>query len=327
QVTEDLSVLAEGILRATVRRALDTVNRSSNSTPGFCVLAFGKLGGGELNYSSDIDLLAVLDESGANNRERAELYSRVVEMMVTDLSRHTEEGTAYRVDLRLRPYGAAGQSVHTLFALEEYYKNSAEIWEIQALLKLRPVAGDAKLGKQTADQAHAFLREAYLADDIASSIRRMRTKAHHQLFRRSLAAATTTDIKSGPGGIRDIEFLVQGLQLMHLKNHPSLLEGNTLAALDKLVDEKVLEREVADGLAEDYRFLRRTEHFLQLYDDRQTHSLPRQSEDLEALGKRVSESAETTANAFGARLERCRERIEHAFNTYLPKTSSKHTSS
>jgi glutamate-ammonia-ligase adenylyltransferase len=314
EVTEDLSALAEGVVRATVRRAL-TALAPAPPEHGFCLLAFGKLGGRELNYSSDIDLLAVLDERAGDRPER---FARVVEQVIADLSRHTEEGAAYRVDLRLRPFGASSQAVHTLGALEEYYRQSAASWEVQALLKLRPVAGDLQAGARVLERLSVFVRRPHPPAEVSRAIRAMRTKARRHHLRRARAGISPPDIKNGPGGIRDIEFLVQGLQLMHLQRHPSLLTGNTLAAVEALVREGVLTEQEGLRLVEDYRFLRRTEHFLQLYDDRQTHTLPRRVEDQEALARRVSETTDMTAQTFLARLDGLRSRVEEAFAAALP---------
>jgi glutamate-ammonia-ligase adenylyltransferase len=208
-----------------------------------------------------------------------------MEGLRADLSSHTAEGHAYRVDLRLRPYGSSGQLVFPLEALLEYYRRRAALWEVQALLKARPVAGDLDVGRAFLEATRVLLLAPRSKSEVVASI---------DTLRRQRSILSTTDVKTGLGGIRDIEFLAQGLQLMHASDRPELLREGTLAALSALAGAGILERGLAEQLARDYLFLRRVEHFLQLYEDRQTHSLPRDPAQLGALARLMLGSSATT---------------------------------
>jgi glutamate-ammonia-ligase adenylyltransferase len=271
RVMAEISDLADGIVRACLARL--------GERAGFCVIALGKLGGKELNYSSDIDLLALRSDTC-----QAAEAARLMDDLRADLSAHTPEGHAYRVDLRLRPYGTAGELVPSLGALAHYYGSAAGLWEVQALLKARPIAGDGELGARFLEEVRPLLRARRSREQVAASIGRMRRQALRWSER---ALPQTTDVKTGLGGIRDIEFLVQGLQLLHAADTPGVLAGGTLAGLEALGGAGILPQDRAGQLAEDYLFLRRVEHFLQIHEDRQTHSLPRDPAKLDALARQV----------------------------------------
>jgi glutamate-ammonia-ligase adenylyltransferase len=297
-IMEELSDLADSLIDAGLRRALKESARGFR----FCVLAFGKLGGRELNYSSDIDLVGICDADGKG--EVIERATSVMEALREDLSVHTAEGYVYRVDLRLRPYGTSGQLVFALRPLLGYYRSSASPWEIQALLKARPVAGDLELGGEFLDSVYPLLRTPRERASVVSSIDKLRKDAVKGLKR------SAADIKTGLGGLRDIEFLVQGLQLIHAHAHRELLEANTLSALTALGKTGILETEAVQRLSDDYLFLRRVEHFLQIYEDRQIHSLPKDPEEMRALARRMLGSgatAEQFLTKIGKRFERVRE--------------------
>jgi glutamate-ammonia-ligase adenylyltransferase len=281
-------------------------------------MALGKLGGGELNYSSDIDLLGLyLDEEGPAPASRMgackEIYTRVMESVRSDLSTHTEEGYAYRVDLRLRPFGASGDLVPSVRGLLNYYSQKASLWEIQAALKMRPVAGNLALGYGFLEQLRPVLVKRRKKDSVARSIETMRSTAMKAVSREMSGG---TDVKSGFGGIRDVEFLVQGLQIIHAPDSPMLLEGNTLAALDALSQWGIVPGPAAEQLKEDYIFLRRIEHFLQILEDQQIHALPADRAELDALSKKmmgVGADGALFLEGLKARLQRVHEMYE----TYL----------
>jgi glutamate-ammonia-ligase adenylyltransferase len=206
---EEISDLADGVIAAALERRQDEARGGGSR---FCIVAFGKLGGRELNYSSDVDLLGVCVDDGEEGGSEAgpvESASRLMEALRGDLSTHTTEGYAYRVDLRLRPYGTSGQLVFTLPALNEYYGRHAALWEVQALLKARPVAGDPALGQAFLDTARTQLLVPRAHAEVAAAIDTLRREALRGLSRGVLS---TTDIKTGLGGLRDVEFLAQGLQ-------------------------------------------------------------------------------------------------------------------
>jgi glutamate-ammonia-ligase adenylyltransferase len=235
-----------------------------------------------------------------------------MENLRADLSAHTAEGHAYRVDLRLRPYGSSGQLAFSLPALVSYYDGHASPWEVQALLKARPVAGDEALGAAFLQAARSLLLRPRARGEVVDSIDRLRREAIRGLAQ-SLPGGT--DVKTGLGGLRDIEFLAQGLQLVHAPGRPELLEAGTLAALAALSAAGVLDPARARQLSAHYLFLRRVEHFLQIYEDRQTHRLPRDPAQLAALARLMHGSAATTEQ-FLEELARRREEVQAAWKSF-----------
>jgi glutamate-ammonia-ligase adenylyltransferase len=303
----ELSRLAEAITQATLEKR---ILEHPEGKDRFCILALGKLGGNELNYSSDIDLLGLYRDEGGDAPERKALFAHLMEDLRSDLSSHTEEGYAYRVDLRLRPFGRDGELVPSWSSLVRYYTDMASPWEVQAALKMRPVAGNLHLGHSFLEKIRPILLQDRRREDIVRTIEKMRTmgvKTH---------SGETPDVKIGIGGLRDVEFLVQGLQLIHAGRLPSLLEGNTLNALELLGKENVLPEAVAAGLKEDYLFLRRVEHCLQVLEDRQIHAIPKDKKELKALARRLL-GPDGNEDRFMEELNGCLQRIREAHVTYL----------
>ncbi|MEW6668422.1 MAG: glutamate-ammonia-ligase adenylyltransferase [Thermodesulfobacteriota bacterium] len=327
EVMADLSTLAD----VTVKVALDTVwgrMRAAGKVPDFagkledrfCVLAFGKLGGKELNYSSDIDLLAIWDDrdlpsdpQGPGEEGFRGLFRRAMESLISDLLTHTEEGYAYRVDLRLRPFGRAGELVPSLSGLIRYYRDQASLWEIQAALKLRPLAGNASLGHRFLEELRPVFLRGRERRPVVESIEAMRNRAIRAISRKGGACV---DVKSGLGGLRDVEFMVQGLQLIHGPGNPALFEGNTLTSLDLLGEARILPAARVEVVKQDYLFLRRVEHYLQILEDRQVHALPRDPVEVEALAKRVL-GVGATAERFMDDLTECLSRVRDTYREAL----------
>jgi glutamate-ammonia-ligase adenylyltransferase len=307
RIMEELSDLADGIIAADLER----LRAGGRVQTGFCVIAFGKLGGRELNYSSDIDLLGLFANGDSPEPEVA--ATGLMEALRADLSSHTPEGYVYRVDLRLRPYGSAGQLVFSGDALLDYYARTAALWELQALLKARPVAGDIDLGRSFLDRVAPLISASHPRAKVAASIDRLRRQARHALARSILG--TTTDIKTGLGGLRDVEFLVQGLMLVHARESPGILRAGTLPGLRALQDAGILSAHAAEELASDYLFLRRVEHFLQIYEDRQTHSLPRDPSQLRALARLMLGTGASEEQLHRALAERF-ERVHRAWQAF-----------
>lgn len=360
-ITASLSALAEASIRLALDWAWESVGAGSVQerqpwANSFCILAFGKLGGGELNYSSDIDLLGVcadalpgtpgtpgtslagvqresLPTSGrVGTGESGELFARVLKQVGQNLSAHTEEGHAYRVDFRLRPYGHAGELVYSVAALADYYAKKAALWEIQALLKARPVAGNAALGAAFLEHVRPIFMQPRPAATIIHSINTLRATAIGKTDQRTDDRRQTTnigsrktgdgpkmpsaDVKSGLGGIRDIEFLVQGLQLIHVPRQGELLDGNTLSALERLKTYGLLPEEVVGQLQADYTFLRRVEHILQIFEDCQIHVVPKSGDARAALARRVL-GPDSTADRLMSELDTCQKRVRRAYTQYF----------
>jgi glutamate-ammonia-ligase adenylyltransferase len=236
------------------------------SPGGHAVVALGKLGGRELNYASDVDLLLL---------HREDLIADVAETaaarLIADLSDPTSEGVALRVDLALRPGGRAAPLVRTLPATLAYYEREAATWERQAMIKARAAAGDEELGDAFVDGVAEFVYPRDLHEAAIHDVRRSKVRLEEYIRRRG---KELTEVKRGRGGIRDVEFAVQLLQIVHGRRDERLREPNTLAALAALADEGYVAREDAEALAGAYRFLRRLEHRLQMVRDLQTHDIP-----------------------------------------------------
>jgi [glutamine synthetase] adenylyltransferase / [glutamine synthetase]-adenylyl-L-tyrosine phosphorylase len=255
-VGRELAALAEVCLGC----ALDLVEPD---VP-LAVIGMGKLGGRELNYASDVDVLFVHDGDGA-------AAERAARALLTTMSEPTPYGIVFRTDADLRPEGRSGPLSRTLDAYAAYYERWAQPWEFQALLKARPVAGDPDLGRRFLELVQPFVWPEVLDPDSVRAVRAMKARAEGEMNRRGLA---DREVKRGRGGIRDIEFAVQLLQLVHGRQDPSVRSRTTLDALAQLTAGGYIEENDARQLDDAYRFLRTVEHRLQLQDEQQTHTLP-----------------------------------------------------
>jgi [glutamine synthetase] adenylyltransferase / [glutamine synthetase]-adenylyl-L-tyrosine phosphorylase len=255
-VGRELAALAEACLGC----ALDLVHPDIPMS----VIGMGKLGGRELNYASDVDILFVHDGEGT-------VAEHAARRLLTTMSQPTADGLVFRADADLRPEGRSGPLSRTLDAYEAYYERWAQPWEFQALLKARPTAGDDDLGGRFLELVQRFVWPDVLDPDAVRSVRAMKARAESEMTRRGL---TEREVKRGRGGIRDIEFAVQLLQLVHGRKDPSVRSPTTLDALAQLAAGGYIELEEASKLDEAYQFLRTVEHRLQLQDEQQTHTLP-----------------------------------------------------
>ena len=243
------------------------------------IIAMGKLGGRELNYSSDIDLMFVsaddlpaelVLESGRKVETSAWL-NRLAETTIKALSEETADGHVFRVDMRLRPEGRFGPLVRSLSSCRAYYENWAEGWERQALIKARHAAGDAALGEDFVTMITPFVYRPIVSAEFIDEVRANKRKIERKC---ALEGAAETNVKTGYGGIRDIEFTVQLLQLELGGRRPALRTPTTMIAIDRLRAAGVLTTREASDLADDYKFLRTLEHRLQLLHDFQTQTMP-----------------------------------------------------
>jgi [glutamine synthetase] adenylyltransferase / [glutamine synthetase]-adenylyl-L-tyrosine phosphorylase len=267
EVMAELSDIAEACLAVAVR----TIRAAGD----LAVIGMGKLGGRELNYASDVDVLFV---HGRTGKEAQEVASRAAAALVALLSEPTSEGVALRVDANLRPEGRAGPLSRSLDSMREYYATYAATWERQALLKARPVAGDEEIGMAFVAAVTPFVFPAILPASAIDDVRASKARIE-ELVRAS--GKDAVEVKRGRGGIRDVEFAVQLLQLVHGRRHERLHQPNTLAALASLAEEGFVSLDDALALSRSYRFLRQLEHRLQMVRDLQTHELPA---DRRALG-------------------------------------------
>ena len=318
-VMRELSVVAEAFLHVAVR---DLAAKRPEVRKRVCILAYGKLGAEELNYSSDIDLVALYDDRGLAPESNTDLAHGVTELaraLGTTLAAHRGEMAAYRVDWRLRPYGSSGELAQSFSSLAAYYAGPANDWEVQALLRMRPVAGNRTVGQDLLQRARAaFVRlgsdPAVRGARVFAGIERLRNLAVAGQAQRRLNQGR--DIKSGAGGIRDIEFLVQGLQLQYLMQHPELVCGSTVMALDGLQRVGVLGAGSAEQLREDYLFLRRLEHSLQVFEDRQVHVLPSSDAALATLARRMMGSG-ASISAFNDLVATVTRRVRATYLRYV----------
>jgi glutamate-ammonia-ligase adenylyltransferase len=290
----ELSILADVIIEqslAVVRRSLNEMY-GTPSDDAFAVIALGKLGGEELNYSSDVDLIFVygteLGETSGGSSGRAvtvnritnhEYYCKLGEALTRFLSLSTEAGFAYRVDLRLRPEGQKGAIALALRGYEMYYESWGRAWERAMLIRARHIAGDAGLGKNFLGMIRPFVYRKYLDYSAIDEIRRLKTRID-STFKKG-------DIKRGYGGIREIEFFVQALQLIYGGREPLLRERSILKALHRLLQKSLVGQEDYSVLSEDYRYLRTLEHRLQQMNDLQTHTLPPGKTEIRPLGRKM----------------------------------------
>jgi [glutamine synthetase] adenylyltransferase / [glutamine synthetase]-adenylyl-L-tyrosine phosphorylase len=271
EVGRELAGLAEAVLSGTLRGVHQQVG---GDTPAarIAVIGMGKLGGLELNYVSDVDVVFVheaADGAGdeAASREARQVLARVLEL----LNASTTMGRAYEVDPTLRPEGRNGPLSRTVGSFVAYWERWAKTWEFQALLKARPVAGDPHLGAALLAAAEPFVWPEHLDPEVVAEVRQMKSRieAKPEVVRHG-----ERQLKLGPGGIRDIEFAVQLLQLVHGRGDRSLRLTGTLPTLRALVSNGYVDEEDAGAFADAYRMLRTVEHRLQLAHERRTHTIP-----------------------------------------------------
>ena len=281
------------------------------------VFGLGKLGGGELNFSSDIDLVYAYDSDGVDADSRGgtrslaieDYFSRLGQQLSKLLDDVTADGFCHRVDLRLRPFGNAGRIAMSLSAMEQYFQREGRDWERYAWQKARPVAGDIAAGERFLDVLRPFVYRRYLDYGALDGLREMKAAIAAEVARKELA----DDIKRGPGGIREIEFLVQALQLIRGGREAFLRERRLLPALAALVQAGHVESATATALRDAYRFLRRLENRLQMLRDAQTHIVPASVDDR----ARIADGLGMAWDALRAQLDDHRARVAAEFEALL----------
>jgi glutamate-ammonia-ligase adenylyltransferase len=329
RVTAALTEIAETALRVAVQHLLDEAAKRGKFNPedrsdpgansGYIVLAMGKMGGHELNFSSDIDLIVFFDRGKARlapDVEPGQFYVRLTRDLVKILQERTPDGYVFRVDLRLRPDPSSTQVAISTEAALDYYEHRGQNWERAALIKARPCAGDLAAGEKFLRDLSPFVWRKYLDFATIAHVHEMKRQIHAYRGHGEIAVEGH-NIKLGRGGIREIEFFVQTQQLIAGGRHAELRGRGTIATLDALAAEKWIGREVRDELAGAYDFLRRVEHRLQMMADEQTHTLPARPEVLEVfarfLGFKDRNDFATTLLRHMRRVERHYVRLfEHA---------------
>jgi glutamate-ammonia-ligase adenylyltransferase len=261
------------------------VRASDGSVQRLVVFGLGKLGGGELNFSSDIDLVYAYPQGGESDGARVlaaeDYFARLGQRLAKLLDEPTVDGFCHRVDLRLRPFGSAGRVALSFAGMDQYFQREGRDWERYAWLKARAVAGDIEAGEHWLQTLRPFIYRRYLDYTALDGLREMKAAIAAEVARRELA----DDIKRGPGGIREIEFLAQALQLIRGGREPALRERRLLPAIRALMETRQITLEDGADLIHAYRFLRKLENRLQMLRDAQTHMLPEDALDRARLAR------------------------------------------
>lgn len=325
EITQELSNLADAILDAAYRqmRARFAERHGGPRLPtgqpcGLSVISLGKLGGSELNYSSDVDLMFVYDGNGITDGAapltNKEFYKKVANELTALLSTHTADGLCYRVDLRLRPDGTGGEVCLSEEGARAYYAGRARDWEKQMLIKARVSAGEREPGERLLDFVEPLIYQTSLDFRAVEAVSETRQRISEKMAARRPSKAL--DVKLTPGGIRDIEFLVQCLQRLYGGREKWVRHGGTMLALSRLRDKLLLSDGEYARLAAAYQFLRNLEHRLQLEEDRQTHALPPDPDKLEILASRMPSEATGAALTAASLKSRLREHFDAVREIY-----------
>jgi glutamate-ammonia-ligase adenylyltransferase len=282
QLSDLADVTTDRTLAVVTAQALSAEGRTQ--APGaFAVIGMGKLGGYELNYSSDIDLIYVYELDDPEDTTASDFFLRLARKLTAALSEHTEESYLYRVDLRLRPMGRTGNLAYSLQQCEQYYSSWGETFERFALIKARPIAGNRGLGRRFLDLVHPFVYRRYLDHAALEEMARYKARVNQAMK----VHEADRNVKVGRGGIRDIELFTQVLQLTYGGRTPELCESNTLTALAALEGADLISEAVCRDLSEAYIFLRTVEHRLQIVQEAHTHSLSHAAREVELTARRL----------------------------------------
>src|SRR5213593_228960 len=317
ETTGELSQIAEICIRRVFEH-WDSELRKHHGSPmaEFAILGLGKLGGSELNHSSDVDLLFLYSEEGQLTPHISyhEFFNRLGKRILETFSTPHPAGSLFRVDLRLRPEGSAGPLARSLESMENYYAGFGETWERLALIKARGIAGSRELAYEFLRQHQPFIYPKSATPDLLEEIANIKRRIERDVVGPD---KLQRDVKLGIGGIREIEFIVQALQLIHGARHPFLQEPSMLKALQALRQLNFLPREEVLALDGAYRFLRRVEHRLQIEAEQQTHTVP---EEPEALGRLARSLRFSSAEDFTAALQARMGAVRPIFQRIISET-------
>ena len=313
----DLTALAESCIQfaldflyqqACERRGTPVL--SDGTAQNLVVLGMGKLGAWELNYSSDIDLIFAYQQDGvlADRKETSygEFFSRICRLLVKVLDEITADGFVFRTDIRLRPFGDSGPVIMTFDGLENYYQTQAREWERYAMVKVRPVAGDQLGGEKFMNLIKPFVYRRYLDYGAFEELRSLKVQITQELQRKD----RMDNVKLGPGGIREIEFIGQAFQLIRGGQDADLQERRIQVILQLLGDKGLLLPEDSEQLLSSYEFLRRVENHIQEYQDKQAHDLPKMSREQAILAFSMGYD---DWSSFKTELDTVRERVHRVF--------------
>lgn len=334
EITEEISNVADVCLHTVYQVALKQL-REKFGTPfaldpitekwiesSFCVLGMGKLGGQELNYSSDIDVLFVYSGEGETFKSKPTkgskgklpnhlFYAKLAEAIIAECTRMTGEGFLFRIDMRLRPEGKTAPLAKSITSYETYYAQWGQTWERMMLIKARCVAGDQALGAEFMEMIQPFRYPRAISEQVPREVAEMKQRIENEVIR---SGELERNVKLGRGGIREIEFTVQTQQVLHAGRMPFLQGSKTLPALDKLRDYNLLEAAEVTVLNQAYCFLRDIEHRLQMEDNRQTHTLPVSSEARTRIARLMGFA---TSAAFEKELKRTTDAVRKVYDRFI----------
>ena len=315
--TEQLSNLADVVTEGALTVLHDKAAASPDGPlPGaFVVIGMGKLGGRELNYSSDVDLVYVYEPARDDDASVHQRFDKFARALTAALGEYTDEGYFYRVDLRLRPMGKRGNIAYSLSQSRQYYETLGETFERFAMIKARPIAGDMSLGHRFIEMIRPFVYRKYLDHAAIEELARYKARSDREIAARD---STDRNVKVGRGGIREIELFTQVFQLIYGGTHPELQSANTLAALDSLQRLDYVEETVSRDLGQAYEFLRRVEHRLQLVQEGQTHTLSGETTELMVTARRLRFDRTET---FLLTLETHRDRVHQVYADLFDRSS------
>lgn len=310
EIAAEVADLASSCLQLAVDEFTKEAALDESGAPiPFTVLGMGKLGGRELNYSSDVDVIYVIGtERGPAAMEH---FDRVATRVTRALSEVTEDGVCWKVDLDLRPEGKRGPAVNSLRSMEVYYESYGQTWERAAWLKARPVAGDLGLGEKLLRSMEPFVYRRWLDYATLDAIREMKARIDAEAGKLRRVVEPGWNVKLGAGGIRELEFFVQALQLVNAGKRPELRAASTLDALARLSSAALVKKDEGEALARAYEFLRTLEHRLQVRELAQTHSLPEEESELAAIARTMRFDS---AKSLLATLQDHRKTVARAFD-------------
>jgi glutamate-ammonia-ligase adenylyltransferase len=322
-----LTSLAEICLQAAIeehyRRLVEkngTPRGEDGSPQRMFVIGLGKFGGGELNLSSDIDVIFCYPQQGSCDGRRSmandQFFTRQARAVIASLSELTGDGFCFRVDTRLRPFGDSGPLTSSLASLEQYYQREGRDWERYALIKARPVAGDLEAGARFIEDVRPFVYRRYIDYGSVEALQEMHTNVRDDARRKD----RMDDIKRGPGGIREIEFLAQCFQILRGGRDTSLQTPSLDSALREIGRLGLLSRKVVNEIRHDYTFLRLLENRIQALHDQQTHRVP-QGEDRERIARAMYED---DVESLEKSLSRTRSRVSQRFQDIFPSQPERH---
>lgn len=302
---QQLSDLADGVLEAALRIARASLAEGSEPCR-FAVIAMGKCGGRELNYISDVDVIFVAEaEPGGDETAALRSATEMAKRLIQAAGASTSEGSIWEVDAALRPEGKNGALVRTLRSHVAYYERWAKTWEFQALLKARPAAGDPELGRAYVESMSPMVWQAATRPDFVKDVQSMRRRVEEHIP----SDEAERQLKLGAGGLRDVEFSVQLLQLVHGKSDVMLRSGNTLEALEALSVWGYVGRGDSSSMGAAYRRLRELEHRIQLLQLTRTHLLPKDEAALRRLGRSIYRESRDPVAALDDQLRKDRRTV------------------